>query len=150
MHLLNVLQILEAEYRTRAYKQACVIVVHVCPETRRCAECQPAESSASKMMPATVLQVYTSSASVVFDGSNLYDVDEQQPYAKKPMDYYTNTKVSKYGQWLQVGAKFTINVCTQCVHCDSCDLGLSDSRCAFSQRTACFHAPTKAAWGLYT
>lgn len=35
--------------------------------------------------------VYTSSASVVFEGRDLLDVDETAPYAK-PMDFYTNTK----------------------------------------------------------
>lgn len=37
--------------------------------------------------------VYTSSASVVFEGRDLLDVDETAPYASKPMDFYTNTKV---------------------------------------------------------
>ncbi|KAK9819571.1 hypothetical protein WJX81_001482 [Elliptochloris bilobata] len=37
--------------------------------------------------------VYTSSASVVFDGRDLVDVDETAPYARKPIDYYTETKV---------------------------------------------------------
>jgi hypothetical protein len=37
--------------------------------------------------------VYTSSASVVFDGRDLNDVDETAPYAAKPLDYYTQTKV---------------------------------------------------------
>lgn len=37
--------------------------------------------------------VYTSSASVVFDGADLIDVDESAPYASKPIDYYTETKV---------------------------------------------------------
>ncbi|GIL70497.1 hypothetical protein Vretimale_3639 [Volvox reticuliferus] len=37
--------------------------------------------------------VYTSSASVVFDGRPLYMVDESTPYAKRPMDYYTRTKI---------------------------------------------------------
>ncbi len=38
-------------------------------------------------------QVFTSSASVVFDGKPLHTVTEDQPYAAKPMDYYTQTKV---------------------------------------------------------
>eukprot|EP00878_Enallax_costatus_P015429 GHUV01016162.1.p1 GENE.GHUV01016162.1~~GHUV01016162.1.p1 ORF type:complete len:269 (+),score=74.49 GHUV01016162.1:482-1288(+) len=38
--------------------------------------------------------VYTSSASVVFDGSDLVGVDESLPYTRKPMDYYTETKVA--------------------------------------------------------
>jgi len=37
--------------------------------------------------------VYTSSASVVFEGKDLVDVDESIPYAGKPMDYYTATKI---------------------------------------------------------
>jgi sterol-4alpha-carboxylate 3-dehydrogenase (decarboxylating) len=37
--------------------------------------------------------VYTSSASVVFDGNDLINVDESAPYASKPIDYYTETKV---------------------------------------------------------
>ncbi len=38
--------------------------------------------------------IYTSTASVVFQGKSLIDVDESIPYAAKPMDYYTGTKVS--------------------------------------------------------
>ena len=37
--------------------------------------------------------VFTSSASVVFEGKDLNDVDESAPYAAKPLDYYTQTKV---------------------------------------------------------
>lgn len=37
--------------------------------------------------------VYTSSASVVFSGKDLVDVDESTPYAARPMDYYTVTKI---------------------------------------------------------
>jgi sterol-4alpha-carboxylate 3-dehydrogenase (decarboxylating) len=36
--------------------------------------------------------VFTSSASVVFAGKPLVDVDESCPYAAPPMDYYTGTK----------------------------------------------------------
>ena len=36
--------------------------------------------------------VYTSSASVVFEGRDLLHVDESAPIAKKPMDFYTRTK----------------------------------------------------------
>ena len=42
--------------------------------------------------------VYTSSASVVFDGSDLVGVDESTPYAARPMDYYTGTKLEGEGQ----------------------------------------------------
>jgi sterol-4alpha-carboxylate 3-dehydrogenase (decarboxylating) len=37
--------------------------------------------------------VFTSSSSVVFDGSDLNGVDESRPYAARPMDYYTHTKI---------------------------------------------------------
>lgn len=37
--------------------------------------------------------VFTSSASVVFDGKKLDFVNEQHAYASKPMDYYTQTKI---------------------------------------------------------
>lgn len=36
--------------------------------------------------------VFTSTASVVFEGRDLVDVDESCPYATKPMDFYTGTK----------------------------------------------------------
>ena len=37
--------------------------------------------------------IYTSTASVVFEGKSLVNVDETHPYATKPMDFYTSTKV---------------------------------------------------------
>lgn len=37
--------------------------------------------------------VYTSSASVVFDGKDLIKADESMHYAQKPIDYYTETKI---------------------------------------------------------
>jgi 3-beta hydroxysteroid dehydrogenase/isomerase family len=43
--------------------------------------------------------VYTSSASVVFEGRDLLDVDERMPYAAKAMDYYTETKVGRWRGW---------------------------------------------------
>lgn len=39
--------------------------------------------------------VYTSSASVVFDGRDLINANEDAPYAAKPIDYYTETKASR-------------------------------------------------------
>lgn len=36
--------------------------------------------------------VFTSSSSVVFEGRDLINVDEQAPYATRPMDYYSETK----------------------------------------------------------
>lgn len=38
--------------------------------------------------------IYTSSASVVFDGRDLLGVTEDAPYAEKPLDYYTTTKIA--------------------------------------------------------
>lgn len=40
--------------------------------------------------------IYTSTASVVFEGKSLINVDESVPYAARPMDYYTGTKVSHH------------------------------------------------------
>ncbi|KAJ4499202.1 hypothetical protein C8R41DRAFT_755430 [Lentinula lateritia] len=37
--------------------------------------------------------VYTSSSGVVFDGSDLENIDESHPYARKPLDVYMETKV---------------------------------------------------------
>jgi sterol-4alpha-carboxylate 3-dehydrogenase (decarboxylating) len=37
--------------------------------------------------------VLTSSASVVYEGSDIQNGVETMPYAKKPMDYYTETKI---------------------------------------------------------
>ena len=38
--------------------------------------------------------VFTSSASVVFDGSDLDGVNEDAPYAARPLDFYTATKIA--------------------------------------------------------
>lgn len=35
----------------------------------------------------------TSSASVVFEGTDIKNGSEDLPYAKKPIDYYTETKI---------------------------------------------------------
>ena len=45
--------------------------------------------------------VYTSSASVVFEGRNLFGADERLPYASRPMDFYTGTKVLIASLWLR-------------------------------------------------
>ena len=39
--------------------------------------------------------VLTSSASVVFEGTDIKDGKEELPYAKKPIDYYTETKIQQ-------------------------------------------------------
>ena len=36
---------------------------------------------------------------VVFDGRDLVDVDESAPYARKPIDYYTETKARAPPAW---------------------------------------------------
>jgi len=37
--------------------------------------------------------VLTSSASVVYEGKDIVNGTEDLPYAQKPMDYYTETKI---------------------------------------------------------
>lgn len=37
--------------------------------------------------------ILTSSASVVFEGADIKNGREDLPYAKKPIDYYTETKI---------------------------------------------------------
>lgn len=37
--------------------------------------------------------ILTSSASVVFEGTDIKNGREDLPYAKKPIDYYTETKI---------------------------------------------------------
>lgn len=39
--------------------------------------------------------VLTSSASVVFEGTDIKNGKEDLPYAKKPIDYYTQTKIEQ-------------------------------------------------------
>ncbi|GMH43010.1 hypothetical protein BSKO_10932 [Bryopsis sp. KO-2023] len=48
------------------------------------------QASASKDVEKLI---FTSSASVVFEGQDLVNVGEDLPYAKNPMDYYTSTKI---------------------------------------------------------
>lgn len=55
--------------------------------------------------------IYTSSASVVFDGRTLNMVDETQPYATKPMDYYTMTKILAEKIVLEANAKDGVATC---------------------------------------
>ena len=47
--------------------------------------------------------VLTSSASVVYEGKDIEDGTENLPYASRPMDYYTETKIEQEKvehQWL--------------------------------------------------
>lgn len=44
--------------------------------------------------------VLTSSASVVFEGTDIKHGTEDLPYAKKPIDYYTETKILQEKVWL--------------------------------------------------
>lgn len=39
--------------------------------------------------------VLTSSASVVFEGTDIKNAKEDLPYAKRPIDYYTETKIQQ-------------------------------------------------------
>ena len=55
--------------------------------------------------------VYTSSASVVFDGRKLDMVDESHPYAAKPMDYYTETKIRGEQMVLEANGKGGLATC---------------------------------------
>lgn len=56
--------------------------------------------------------IYTSTASVVFQGKSLIDVDESIPYATKPMDYYTGTKIEGEKLILEAnGANGTLATC---------------------------------------
>lgn len=56
--------------------------------------------------------IYTSTASVVFEGKSLINVDESVPYAARPMDYYTGTKIQGEQLILKAnGAKGTLATC---------------------------------------
>lgn len=55
--------------------------------------------------------VYTSSASVVFEGKSLVLVDESQPYASRPMDYYTHTKAEAEKLVLAANGRGGVAVC---------------------------------------
>jgi sterol-4alpha-carboxylate 3-dehydrogenase (decarboxylating) len=54
--------------------------------------------------------VYTSSSSVVFEGKHCNNVDETFPYATKPLDYYTQTKIE--GEKLALAANGVGGVAT--------------------------------------
>lgn len=53
--------------------------------------------------------VLTSSASVVFEGTDIKNGREDLPYAKKPIDYYTKTKIEQEMVGRNVGG--CIRVC---------------------------------------
>jgi len=55
--------------------------------------------------------VYTSSASVVFDGKDLFLVDEDIPYAAKPLDFYTITKIEGEKLILDANGKGGVLTC---------------------------------------
>lgn len=55
--------------------------------------------------------IYTSSASVVFDGHKLDMIDESHPYASKPMDYYTDTKIKGEQMVLAANGKGGVATC---------------------------------------
>lgn len=54
------------------------------------------------VLPPFLLQklVLTSSASVVFEGTDIKHGTEDLPYAKKPIDYYTETKILQEKVWM--------------------------------------------------
>lgn len=49
--------------------------------------------------------VFTSSASVVFDGTDLADADERLPYSKTPVDAYTDSKAKAEAAVLAANGK---------------------------------------------
>ncbi len=56
--------------------------------------------------------VYTSSASVVFDGTDLFLADEKAtPYAAKPLDFYTVTKIEGEKVVLEANGKGGVATC---------------------------------------
>ena len=97
---------------SRTSYAVCVLHVAGCEVVFHCATAAPAAANTANkklmhdvnvkgtqnIIDACVSQgvarlVYTSSASVVFDGRDLVNVNEDAPYAAKPIDYYTETKV---------------------------------------------------------
>jgi len=56
--------------------------------------------------------VYTSSASVVFDGKDLVMVNEDIPYASKPLDFYTVTKIEGEKLVLEANGKHGLLTCS--------------------------------------
>lgn len=56
--------------------------------------------------------VYTSSASVVFDGKDLVMVNEDIPYAYKPLDFYTVTKIEGEKLVLAANGKHGLLTCS--------------------------------------
>ena len=56
--------------------------------------------------------VYTSSASVVFDGKDLVMVNEDVPYASKPLDFYTVTKIEGEKLVLAANGKHGLLTCS--------------------------------------
>lgn len=56
--------------------------------------------------------VYTSSASVVFEGRDLVLVNEDTPYASRPLDFYTVTKIKGEELVLQANGQNGLVVCS--------------------------------------
>ncbi len=56
----------------------------------------------------------TSSASVVYDGSDIKNGTEDIPYAHKPMDYYTETKILQEKVLIIIIIIIIIEYCVTC------------------------------------
>lgn len=55
--------------------------------------------------------IFTSSASVVFDGSHLYNCTEERAYPKKFLDYYSQTKMEAERMVLEANGKGGVLTC---------------------------------------
>lgn len=55
--------------------------------------------------------ILTSSASVVFEGTDIKNGREDLPYAKKPIDYYTETKIHQE----KVGMNHISSIASPCI-----------------------------------
>lgn len=97
--------------------------------------------------------VLTSSASVVFEGTDIKNGEEDLPYAKKPIDYYTETKIQQekvtvtqfrwgMGQWFfygNYGNVFTNVRSRMKCHCSQLNLHIPPVQ---SYKVRCFTWPT--------
>ena len=57
--------------------------------------------------------VLTSSASVVFDGSDQAGIDESAPYPEKPFDDYNETKAIAERSVLAANGRYGLSTCSQ-------------------------------------
>jgi len=80
--------------------------------------------------------VLTSSASVVYEGKDIVNGTEDLPYAKKPMDYYTETKI------LQEKVQFLIHC--YFLHCSG--LSVKTEMHCFQCFDCFYKAPISLVW----